>query len=108
MPQHRESLSVVIPAYNEEAYIENCITTLEAVLREITDDFEVIVVNDGSQDRTRRSSRSSAARGRTNVFEVSLPLVVASVALLGYAELAATPRQARDAMWQFVRGTLEP
>jgi glycosyltransferase involved in cell wall biosynthesis len=52
MPPHHESLSVVIPAYNEEGYIEQCITTLEVVLREITADFEVIVVNDGSQDRT--------------------------------------------------------
>jgi glycosyltransferase involved in cell wall biosynthesis len=46
------SLSVVIPAYNEEASIEKCITTLETVLRQITTDFEVIVVDDGSQDRT--------------------------------------------------------
>jgi glycosyltransferase involved in cell wall biosynthesis len=47
-----ESLSVVIPAYNEEAEIEKCITTLETVLRGITSDFEVIVVDDGSRDRT--------------------------------------------------------
>lgn len=47
-----ESLSVVIPAYNEEGYIEKCITTLETVLRGVTDDFEVIVVDDGSRDRT--------------------------------------------------------
>ncbi len=52
MTTHGESLSVVIPAYNEEAGIEQCITTLETVLREVTTDFEVIVVNDGSQDRT--------------------------------------------------------
>jgi glycosyltransferase involved in cell wall biosynthesis len=52
MTQHHESLSVVIPAYNEEACIEKCITTLEAVLRGVTADFEVIVVNDGSRDRT--------------------------------------------------------
>jgi glycosyltransferase involved in cell wall biosynthesis len=46
------SLSVVIPAYNEEASIEQCITTLETVLHDITADFEIIVVDDGSQDRT--------------------------------------------------------
>ena len=46
------SLSVVIPAYNEEASIEQCVTTLETVLKGITTDFEVIVVDDGSQDRT--------------------------------------------------------
>ena len=29
------SLSVVIPAYNEEAYVERCITALESVLIDI-------------------------------------------------------------------------
>ena len=48
------SLSVVIPAYNEEASIEKCVTTLETVLQGITTDFEVIVVNDGSVDGTAR------------------------------------------------------
>lgn len=46
------SLSVVIPAYNEESCIEACVTALEDVLREISEDFEIIVVNDGSRDRT--------------------------------------------------------
>ena len=46
------SLSVVIPAYNEEAYVERCIAALESVLHNITADFEIIVVNDGSEDRT--------------------------------------------------------
>jgi putative flippase GtrA len=46
------SLSIVLPAYNEEAIID---TTLEQVLSELeaqVKDFEVIVVNDGSTDRT--------------------------------------------------------
>lgn len=46
------SLSVVIPAYNEESCIEACVTALETVLNDISDDFEIIVVNDGSADRT--------------------------------------------------------
>jgi hypothetical protein len=45
---------------------------------------------------------------RRYLVEASLALVVASIAVLGYAKLAETPRQAREAMWQFVRGTLEP
>lgn len=51
MVRPNKSLSVVIPAYNEEAYIEKCVTALETVLKDITDDFEIIVVNDGSEDR---------------------------------------------------------
>ena len=46
------SFSVVFPCYNEEANVEN---TTAAALRTFTrfcDDFEVIIINDGSSDRT--------------------------------------------------------
>ena len=42
-------VSVVIPAYNEEAYIEK---TLRAALAQRWDDFEVIVVDNNSTDAT--------------------------------------------------------
>lgn len=48
------SISVVIPAYNEEDYIEKCILHLEIELKRITDDFEIIVSNDGSVDNTSK------------------------------------------------------
>ncbi len=46
------SLSVFFPCYNEEANVER--TTLQALMtcRRLVDDFEVIIVNDGSKDRT--------------------------------------------------------
>lgn len=46
------SLSVFFPCYNEEANVER--TTLAALdaCRDITSDFEIIIVNDGSRDRT--------------------------------------------------------
>ncbi|MBZ5557111.1 MAG: glycosyltransferase family 2 protein [Acidobacteriia bacterium] len=46
------SLSVVIPAYNEESGIEACVRALETVLKDLCETFEIIVVNDGSTDRT--------------------------------------------------------
>jgi glycosyltransferase involved in cell wall biosynthesis len=46
------SISAVVPAFNEEACIASCVHALEAALVGITDDFEIIVVNDGSDDRT--------------------------------------------------------
>ena len=33
-------------------YIERCVIALEIVLKDLTGDFEIIVVNDGSTDRT--------------------------------------------------------
>ena len=46
------SLSVVLPAYNEEALIANTLATVTATLTNWGCDFEVIVVNDGSKDAT--------------------------------------------------------
>jgi glycosyltransferase involved in cell wall biosynthesis len=47
------SISAVLPAYNEEALIGETATAVAEALAALTDDYEVIVVNDGSRDRTR-------------------------------------------------------
>ncbi len=44
------SLSVIIPVYNEEECISNCIDETQQVLSDI--EHEIILVNDGSSDRT--------------------------------------------------------
>ena len=46
-------ISVVLPAYNEAAIIGQTVTNVAAVLRSLTDEFEIIVVDDGSRDATR-------------------------------------------------------
>ncbi len=48
----RRSISAVLPAYNEEAIIERTVRHVAEVLRGLADDFEVIVTDDGSRDRT--------------------------------------------------------
>jgi glycosyltransferase involved in cell wall biosynthesis len=45
-------LSVVLPAYNEEAVIEQTVRRCARVLAVLAPDYEIIVVDDGSQDRT--------------------------------------------------------
>ena len=52
MPDFRHSLSVVLPAYNEEQAIASTILEILDVLQNWIGDFEVIVVNDGSTDST--------------------------------------------------------
>ena len=47
-----ESLSVFFPAYNDAPSLPKLIANTFEVLREHVDDYEVIVVNDGSQDTT--------------------------------------------------------
>jgi glycosyltransferase involved in cell wall biosynthesis len=46
------SISAVLPAYNEEAIIERTVRHVAEVLSDLARDFEVIVTNDGSRDRT--------------------------------------------------------
>ncbi|MDV6033247.1 MAG: glycosyltransferase [Phycisphaera sp. RhM] len=46
------SLSLVIPAYNEEEVIEQAIDEATVALSQLVSDFEIIVVDDGSTDDT--------------------------------------------------------
>jgi glycosyltransferase involved in cell wall biosynthesis len=46
------SLTVFFPCYNEEANVERTTEAALAACRRIADDFEVIIVNDGSKDKT--------------------------------------------------------
>jgi putative flippase GtrA len=48
----RQSLSVVLPAHNEEQIIASTVSRVLEVLSGWMSDFEVIVVNDGSTDQT--------------------------------------------------------
>ncbi len=47
-----ESISIFFPAFNDEATIAGLVRNALAVLPQLTDDYEVIVVNDGSTDST--------------------------------------------------------
>ncbi len=49
---NKPGLSVFFPAYNDGGTIASMVIAAVRVCRQITDDFEVIVVNDGSQDYT--------------------------------------------------------
>ncbi|MBC7327214.1 glycosyltransferase [bacterium] len=52
-------ISVVIPAYNEENYIGN---VLQSLLEQDFQDFEIIVVDNCSEDRTREIAKKFGAR----------------------------------------------
>lgn len=45
-------ISVIIPAYNEELHILNTLNETKKVLEKLGDKYEIIVVDDGSTDKT--------------------------------------------------------
>jgi glycosyltransferase involved in cell wall biosynthesis len=49
---NRPSISVFFPAYNDAGTIPSMVLGAIMTLRDLTDDYEVIVVNDASQDHT--------------------------------------------------------
>jgi dolichyl-phosphate beta-glucosyltransferase len=46
-------LSVIVPAYNEEPNIELAINEISSYLEKSNFDYEIIIINDGSTDRTK-------------------------------------------------------
>ncbi len=57
-----KGFSVIIPAYNEEGGIRGVLEEVERVLQGNAYDFEIIVVDDGSTDRTAKIVRETSAR----------------------------------------------
>jgi len=49
-----ENLYIIIPAYNEEANIENVVSEWYAVVDKIGNDSRLVVIDDGSKDSTYR------------------------------------------------------
>ncbi len=64
IPPHQKisSISAVFPAYNDAGTIPSMVLTSLIALRQVTDDYEVIVTNDGSKDATGAVLQELAAR----------------------------------------------
>ena len=51
-------ISLIIPAYNEEKQILNTLVSVIEYMEEKTAPYEIIVVNDGSRDKTAEMAKS--------------------------------------------------
>jgi glycosyltransferase involved in cell wall biosynthesis len=57
-----DGVSVVIPAFNEEAAIEESVRSVLSIMESTGREFELIVVDDGSSDRTGELAKAAGAR----------------------------------------------
>jgi glycosyltransferase involved in cell wall biosynthesis len=89
------SISAVLPAYNEQAVIADTVRATVAVLRDLTDDYEVIVVNDGSRDAT-------AARVEEVARECPGVRLISHPTNRGYGAALATGFSAATKEWIFL------
>lgn len=55
-------IAVALPAYNEAESLPRTVPPVVEALRKVTDDFEVVIVDDGSRDRTAEVVRELAQR----------------------------------------------
>ena len=55
-------LSFIVPAYNEEDYIEDTLGSIDAIIIDKNLSYEILVVNDGSADKTLAKARKYAGR----------------------------------------------
>jgi glycosyltransferase involved in cell wall biosynthesis len=55
-------LSFVVPAYNEEGYIEDMLGTIDAVIADKQMPYEIVVVDDGSKDKTLTKAKRYAGK----------------------------------------------
>lgn len=58
------SLTLIMPGLNEETNIENAVGRSLAALERLTDEFEIILINDGSTDRTGELADRLAAQNK--------------------------------------------
>lgn len=61
-------ISVIVPAYNEEKAIRRTVAVLLSYLARAFNDFEVVVVSDGSRDQTYKIAKNFDS-GRVRAFE---------------------------------------
>ena len=101
---YKQSLSVVVPIYNDEEVIAELLRRLTAVLESLVSDYEIILIDDGSRDRSwtimqderaqrqhLRIARLSRNFGQQNAIAAGLSLTTKDLIVLMDSDLQDRP-----------------
>jgi 4-amino-4-deoxy-L-arabinose transferase-like glycosyltransferase len=102
----RPSLSVVIPAYNEEATIQRALAEAETALAALGNVYEILIVDDGSTDRTAELA-AEAGGPRVRVIRHGENLGYGAALRTGFSEAKGDLVGFTDADCQFDLGELD-
>ncbi|MGD6807001.1 MAG: dolichyl-phosphate beta-glucosyltransferase [Candidatus Bathyarchaeia archaeon] len=69
----QKELSILLPAFNEATQIQRCIEEVEATARKLTKNYEIIVSEDGSTDRTEQIV-AEMAKSNPNLILLHAPM----------------------------------
>jgi dolichol-phosphate mannosyltransferase len=108
-------LTVVLPAYNEEALLADCVRRLHSSLATLGVRAEIVIVNDGSRDRTPRIADELAGtlpgvvavhqpnQGIGGAFRTGTQRATGDYLILWPADMPAEPRDLAPYVEQFGR-----
>jgi len=64
-------LNVVVPCFNEGPHLKEFISILSSVIEPITNDYQILIVNDGSKDNTKEIALGLISAGNIRYLELS-------------------------------------
>ncbi len=64
-------LSIVVPVFNEEQIINQLVKRMSDAAKSITDNYEIIFVNDGSKDNTLKGLKAACATDKQRLHYIS-------------------------------------
>jgi len=111
MTAGKDSITVVVSALNEEKHLEGAVTTLLEAVRHWFDEYEILVFNDGSTDRTGEVAEQLAQRDEhVRAIHHDSPSCIGGVIRKGFAQAekhyviwvdgkGATTREALDVIF---------
>src|SRR3972149_8753242 len=59
-----KELSVFFPAYNEESHVKTTVLKAKKILERIAEKWEILIINDGSKDKTGEIANSLAQKDK--------------------------------------------